>query len=56
MRRNAENTDDVDLCIMEKILRSLNLKLDHVVVEIEKSKDLKKLIMKELMGSLQAGL
>jgi len=34
---------------MEKILRYLNLKLDHVVVKIKKSKDLKK-----LMGSLQA--
>ena len=53
MRRNGENIDDV--CVMEKILRSLDSKLDHVVAEIKKkSKDLEELIMKKLMGSLQA--
>lgn len=36
MRRNGENIDDV--CVMEKILRSLDSKLDHVVAEIKKIK------------------
>jgi hypothetical protein len=51
MRRNGENIDDVH--VMEKILRSLDSNFDHVVVTIKESKDLKDLIVGELMGSLQ---
>lgn len=43
-----------DRKIVEKILRSLPAKYDHVVAAIEESKDLSKLSLHELMGSLQA--
>jgi hypothetical protein len=52
MRRNGENIDDVG--VMEKILRSLDSKFDHVVIAIEELKNLEDLIVEELMGSLQA--
>ena len=39
--------------MIEKILRSITTKLEHVVVAIEKSKDLATLMVDELMGSLQ---
>ncbi|KAD6454911.1 hypothetical protein E3N88_09617 [Mikania micrantha] len=43
-----------DQKIVEKVLRSLPVKWDHVVTAIEESKDLTQLSFDQLMGSLQA--
>ena len=51
MRRNGEKIEDVR--VMEKLLRSLSSKFEHVVAAIEESKNLKKISIEELLGSLQ---
>jgi len=50
MRRNREALIDVQ--IIEKILRSLNPIFDYLVIDIEESKEVDKLIVDELMDSL----
>jgi hypothetical protein len=52
MRRNRETL--IDVRIIEKILRSLNPIFDYLVIDIEESKEVDKLIVDELMDSLQA--
>ena len=52
IRRNEEAFTDAR--IIEKILRSLNPKFDFVVVAIEESREVDKLIVDELMSYLQA--
>ncbi|KAA8524585.1 hypothetical protein F0562_011008 [Nyssa sinensis] len=48
LKRNGEKIDDIRF--IEKVLRSLSPKFEHVVVAIEESKDLEKLMIEELMG------
>ncbi|KAM1224417.1 hypothetical protein ACFX2G_044275 [Malus domestica] len=49
MKRNGERLDDVR--VMEKILQSLTCNFEHVVTAIEKSKDLEKMSVEELLRS-----
>ena len=50
LKSNGESIQDVH--VVEKILRSLANKFDHVRVVIEESKNLEILSIDELMGSL----
>ncbi|KAM1171418.1 hypothetical protein ACFX2G_022143 [Malus domestica] len=52
LKRNREKLEDVR--IMEKILRSLDPKFEHIVVTIEETKNLEEISVEQLMGSLQA--
>ncbi|KAA8540680.1 hypothetical protein F0562_024401 [Nyssa sinensis] len=51
MRRHGEDIDDVR--VMEKILRTLTPKFEHVVVAVEQSMDFKTTSVDELMATLE---
>ncbi|XP_058076108.1 uncharacterized protein LOC131224772 [Magnolia sinica] len=51
LKRNCEKIEDIR--VIEKILRSLTTKFEHMVMAIEELKDIEKLSIKELMESLQ---
>ena len=42
-----------DIRVMEKLLRSLTSKFEHVMAAIEESKNLEEISIEELLGSLQ---
>ncbi|XP_024014739.1 uncharacterized protein LOC112088570 [Eutrema salsugineum] len=47
-KRNGEKLDEVR--IMEKVLRSLDSKFEHIVTVIEETKDLETMTMEQLLG------
>ena len=51
LKSNGESLEDVH--VVEKILRSLANKFEHVVVAIEESKDMETLSIEESMGFLE---
>ena len=54
MKRNCEKIKDIR--VVEKTLRSLTTKFEHVVVAIDESKYLETLSIEKLMGPLQVHL
>lgn len=52
MIRNADTI--TDLMKIEKVLRTLTLSFDHIVVALEESKDLDMMKIEELQASLEA--
>jgi len=52
LKRNGEKLEDVR--IMERILRSLDPKFEHIIVTIKETKYLETMTIKQLQGSLQA--
>lgn len=52
LKRNGEKLQDVR--IMEKILRSVDPKFEHIVMIIKETKDLETMTIEQLQGSLQA--
>ena len=52
IRTHGDTVEDIK--IVQKVLRSLPPKYDHIVAAIEESKDLSTLTLNQLMGSLQA--
>ena len=52
LKANGEQI--LDQRVVEKILRSMTRKFEHVVVAIEESKDLATLSINSFMGSLQS--
>ncbi|XP_047148339.1 uncharacterized protein LOC124820640 [Vigna umbellata] len=52
MKRCSETI--IDLMVIEKIMRSLPQKFDHIVVAIEESRDLERLKIEELQSALEA--
>ncbi|XP_076910727.1 uncharacterized protein LOC143568459 [Bidens hawaiensis] len=53
-QQRAYGDDVTDQTVVEKVLRSLPSRWDHVVAAIEESKDLSTLSFDQLMGSLQS--
>jgi len=52
MTRNGETVTDV--MKVEKVLRTLTSRFDHIVVALEESKDLDSMKIEELQASLEA--